>query len=420
MPIYSVSQITGYLRDMLLQDALLQDLWVQGEVGNLSKPGSGHSYFSLRDARSSLRCVVFRGEVSAGAELLSNGAAVIAHGRFGIYEVRGELQLIADLVQPEGVGELQLRLEQLKLKLQKEGLFEESRKRPLPVYPRRLGVITSPSGAVWSDIQMVVRRRYPLVELLLAPTPVQGDQAVGGIAEAFGAFNRMPDVDAVILARGGGSLEDLWPFNEEAVARAIFASRAPVISGVGHETDFTIADMVADSRAPTPSAAAELAVPHRVEVAARIRATEQALTTWLSDLVGTTWVRLGHLQERVRRRQPDLDTLRLKIDDVLKTAARNLQRDIALKSERADGLTMRLESLSPKDTLRRGYAIVQTHSNGEVVSSHEQVGTGDSVKVTLARGGFGAEVVSTHGDDSPTGDGHPREAELPPRNRARF
>ena len=397
MAVYSVSQVTSYLRDILTQDALLQDLWVRGEVANLARPGSGHSYFSLRDPDTTLRCVMFRG--ASGAELLSGGSAVIVHGRVSIYEARGDLQLIADIVQPEGAGELQLKLEQLKLKLEAEGLFEPSRKRPLPAFPQRMGVVTSPSGAVWHDIQTVVQRRYPLVELLLAPTAVQGDGAVASIADAFGALDHTPDVDVVIVARGGGSLEDLWPFNEEAVARAIFKSRAPVISGIGHETDLTIADMVADRRAPTPSAAAEMAVPDRLELYSTLQASRQALSLGVSNQLQPSRETLAHLGLRHRRSRPDLDSLRLRVDDLLRSTLTQLRRGIEVKSERADGLRMRLESLSPRDTLRRGYAIVQTQDDTEVVTDSAQVRAQDLVQVTLARGGFGAEVKTPHSQD---------------------
>ena len=276
MAVYPVSQITSYVRQVLEYDILLQDLWVSGEVANLSRPGSGHSYFTLRDGGKSLRCVMFR--TALGAERLNAGAAVIAHGRISIYELRGDLQMIVDMVQPEGVGELQLKLEQLKMKLEAGGLFDPSRKRPLPRHPRRLGVITSPTGAVWQDIQTVVLRRYPLVELVLASTPVQGEGAADGIVGAFRALHAVGGIDAVILARGGGSLEDLWPFNEEAVAHAVFSCRVPVISAVGHETDVTIADLVADHRAPTPSAAAEMAVPDRLEFAQGLSISEKTLS----------------------------------------------------------------------------------------------------------------------------------------------
>jgi exodeoxyribonuclease VII large subunit len=400
MAVYSVSQLLSRLGDMLAREPVLQDLWVRGEVANLARPGSGHSYFSLRESNMTLRCVMF--QRAYGADLLSDGAAVIAHGRVSLYQVRGDLQLIIDIVQPEGVGDLQLKLESLKLKLLGEGLFEASRKRPLPEFPRRLAVVTSPSGAVWRDIQTVVKRRYPLVELVLAPTPVQGDRAVEGLVDALGALDQIADIDIVIVARGGGSLEDLWPFNEEAVARAIFASRAPVISAIGHETDLTIADMVADKRAPTPSAAAELAVPDRLELASNLLAVEQILKAGVHTHLRAKFDSLVQLEPRVRRGHPDLDGVRLRIDDLLRSAATHLRHYVGIKSERTVAMSMRLESLSPTDTLRRGYAIVLAQAGAEVVSDSAQVATGDAVRVTLARGGFSAEVTSTRsGGETP-------------------
>ena len=397
MLVYSVSNVTAYLKQMLEREALLQDIWVSGEVANLARPASGHSYFTLRDSDASLRGVMFKS--SFGAELLSDGTAVVAHGRVSMYEVRGELQLIVDIVQPEGVGELQLKLEQLKLKLETEGLFEPSRKRPLPEFPRRIGVVTSPSGAVWQDIQTVIGRRYPLVELVLAPTAVQGDAAAPLIVDAIEAMNRTEDIDVVIVARGGGSLEDLWPFNEEAVARAIYASRSPVISGVGHETDVTIADRVADQRAPTPSVAAEMAVPDRAELVSTLLAYEQGLNASVSSQLQSKSDSLAQLEPRLRRGAPDLDGLRIRIDDLLGSVARNLVHDVQVRTARADGLRSRLGSLSPRDTLRRGYAIVQTEADSPVVTDSTQVNAGDSVQVTVARGGFDAEVTSVVAED---------------------
>ena len=398
MPVYSVSQVTSYLKGLVEQDALFQDIWVSGEVANLSRPGSGHTYFTLRDAKGSLRSVMFRNV--PGAERLEGGAAVIAHGRVSVYEVRGEVQLIVDIVQPEGVGELQLKLEQLKLKLENEGLFEPSRKRSLPQFPRRVGVVTSPTGAVWQDIQTVVSRRYPLAELLLAPTRVQGDDAAPGIVEALQALNEADDVDVVILARGGGSLEDLWPFNEEAVARAIYASRAPVISAVGHETDSTIADMVADQRAPTPSAAAEMTVPNGSELATNILVAEQSLGAGVSGHLSVKADSVERLVTRLNRAGPDLDTLRMRIDDLLRGALTHLKHDLEVKVERFEGLRLRMESLSPRDTLRRGYSIVQRLDDGRVVSDADQAGAGDALNVTLGRGALEAEVTATRSDGS--------------------
>ena len=398
MAVYSVSQVSSYLKEVIEQDSLLQDLWVGGEVSNLARPGSGHSYFTLRDANASLRCVMFRN--SRGSEQLDNGVAIIAHGRISIYEVRGDLQLIVDIVQPEGVGELQLKLEQLKLKLETEGLFEPSRKRKLPIFPQKIGVVSSPTGAVWHDIQDVIGRRYPLVELMLAPAPVQGDTAAPAIAEAIQAANDEPDLDVVIVARGGGSLEDLWPFNEELVARAIYGSRVPVVSAVGHETDYTIADLVADVRAPTPSAAAELVVPDRMELSSRILIQEQSLNAGIWGQLSTKKEAAAHLIGRVKRGRPDLDTLRMRVDDLLKTAYTHLKHNLAVNSERFGGLDARLHSVSPKDTMRRGYAIIQTKQDGAVISGATQVRKGDEVDVTLGEGGFDATVTSVRrGDD---------------------
>ena len=421
MAVYSVAQVLRYLNEVLGRDSLVQDLWVRGEVSDLRKPGSGHSYFSLRDSGTTLRCVLFRrayAGVDLMADLLADGSAVVAHGRITIYQARGDLQFIVDMVRPEGVGELQLKLEQLKMKLGAEGLFEPSRKRPLPPYPRRVAVVTSPGGAVWQDIQTVVKRRYPLVELVLAPAPVQGEAAARGIVDAFDAVDRLPDVDVAVVARGGGSLEDLWPFNEEAVARAIFASQAPVISAIGHETDLTIADMVADRRAPTPSAAAEMAVPDQADLIARLSVAQQAITASVSSALRSRSDSVSRLRPGLRRLKPDLDGLRLRIDDLLRSVVSGLRRDVEVKSERAGGLRMRLESLSPRDTLRRGYAIVQRPTDeSAVVSDAAQVATGDPVRVTLARGGFGAEVTSVRA----AGEGAEADAEqhTPKRSKSR-
>jgi exodeoxyribonuclease VII large subunit len=397
MAIYTVSQVTTYVNEVLSYDEVLRDVWVEGEVANVAKPASGHAYFTLRDGTSSLRCVMFRN--SRGMEHLLDGAAIIAHGRLAVYEVRGDLQLIADIAQPEGAGELQLRLEQLKLKLEQEGLFEPSRKRPVPEFPRRVGVITSPSGAVWQDIQTVIARRYPLVELALAPTAVQGDTAAAGIVEAFLAMNAEPDIDVVIIARGGGSMEDLWPFNEEAVARAVFASQAPVISAVGHETDFTICDLVADLRAPTPSAAAELAVPDLADLALRVLSGRRALDDRVSDIFRRSSESLDRLDLRLDRGRPRLDTLRMRVDDLLRAAASQMSTRVQVTQERLEGTRLRLESLSPLDTLRRGYAIVQLDPSGDVIIDAAQTSPGDDVRVTVNQGAFGATVSDTAPSD---------------------
>lgn len=394
--IYEVSQVTSYLRELLAYDDVLADIWIEGEVSNLRRPGSGHAYFTLRDTQSSLRGVLFRN--SRGLDHLRDGAAVVAHGRVSLYEVRGDLQLIADIIQPEGVGELQMRLEQLTLQLEREGLFDPSRKRPLPDFPRRIGVVTSPTGSVWHDIQSVIGRRWPLVELLIAPAMVQGDGAAPTIVEALSSLNAEPDVDVIIVARGGGSLEDLWTFNEESVARAVFASPIPVVSAIGHETDFTICDMVADVRAPTPSAAAELAVPDRAEMLTRVIGAAQVIENTVAARVDRAWDEVDLLASHVERSVPEMDDLRLRIDDLLHNAQTALTHSVELSRARVSGLESALAPLSPQSTLRRGYAIVSPRDSGGVLTDPRNVVTGDILDIILRRGGVTASVESTSPD----------------------
>ena len=388
--IYGVSQVTAYLRDLLSYDELLSDIWIEGEVANLRRPGSGHSYFTLRDGNSSLRCVLFRN--SRGATHLQDGAAVNAHGRVTLYEVRGDLQLVADAIQPEGVGELQLRLEQLKAQLEREGLFEESRKRPLPHFPKRIGVVTSPTGAVWQDIRTVVGRRFPLVELALAPAMVQGDSAANTIVEAVQALNDGGDIDVIIVARGGGSLEDLWPFNEEPVARAVFSSRVPVVSAVGHETDFTVCDMVADVRAPTPSAAAEMVVPDMGDLLQRLSASVHRVESSVTQKVGVAMGDVGLLWTSLGRTVPEVDQLRLRVDDQLDAARTQLTHRLELSRGKVDRLETALRTLSPQDTLRRGYSIVVDRGSGAVVSAARETQPGSSLDITLSEGTIAVSV----------------------------
>ena len=394
--IYGVAQVTSYLRELLAYDDVLADIWIEGEVANLRRPGSGHAYFTLRDSQSSLRGVLFRN--SRGLEHLQDGAAVVAHGRVSLYEVRGDLQLIADIVQPEGVGELQMRLEQLTLQLEREGLFDPSRKRLLPEVPKRIGVVTSPAGSVWHDIQSVVGRRWPLVELLIAPAMVQGDGAAATIVEALAALNAERDVDAIIVARGGGSLEDLWPFNEESVARAVFASSTPVVSAIGHETDFTICDMVADVRAPTPSVAAELVVPDRVEMFARVMGAAQFVENSIATQIGRASDEVDALHDRLGRAVPELDGLRLRVDDLLQDAQTALSHNIELSRAHVSGLSSTLSPLSPNKTLRRGYAIVSPRDSDGVLTDNRHIAAGDILDITLHKGKVVASVELTSPD----------------------
>ena len=394
MPVYTVSQVTRYIKESLERDALLADLWVSGEASNVARSAAGHTYFSLKEENTLLRCVMFRG--GSGGEHILDGSAISLHGRMSVYEVRGDLQCIADIARPEGMGERSLELERLKIQLEAEGLFEPSRKRPIPLFPQRVGVITSPTGAVWHDIQNVVGRRYPLVELVLAPCQVQGDNAAPTIIEAFEAMNAEPDIDVVILARGGGSAEELWPFNEEGVARAVYASRIPIISAVGHETNTSVADMVADLRAPTPSAAAEMAVPDSLELYERIifnaRTLYQSMTQELADRASSVQWSLS----RIELRKPETSSRRQQVDDLLQGLALRLSNVLALHKERLVGLNQRLGVLDPASVLRRGYAAVSRVDTGGTVSDASQVADGDAIRVRVYQGEFGA-TVDNHG-----------------------
>ncbi|MGI8549463.1 MAG: exodeoxyribonuclease VII large subunit, partial [Dehalococcoidia bacterium] len=282
MIIVTVEQLAGHVKMLLESDPLLTDVWVSGEISNLSRPTSGHCYFTLKDGAAQIRSAMFKQKARAAYRTaLQHGAQVLAHGYVSFYEARGDLQFYVDAVQPAGVGVLQAEFERRYARLEAEGLFAAERKRPLPPFPRRIGVVTSETGAVFHDICHVIGRRWPLLQIVLAPTRVQGDGAADGMADAIAGLNRVRDIDVIIVARGGGSLEDLWAFNEERVVRAIYASRIPVISAVGHETDYTIADAVADVRAPTPSAAAEIVAPDQIEFAARIGGCQASLEAFI-------------------------------------------------------------------------------------------------------------------------------------------
>ena len=390
MPIYTVSQISHYLKDSLEGDMFLGDLWITGEISNLRAAPSGHSYFTLKDSQVQLRSVMFRG--GRGAELLISGGLVTAHGRISFYEARGDVQLVADLVMPEGTGPLHLQLEKLKMQLEEEGLFEVSRKRDLPRLPRTIGVVTSPSGAVFHDICNIVGRRYPLAEILLAPTTVQGASAGAQIVAAIKALNEQSSSDLIILARGGGSLEELWPFNEEQVARAIYASRIPVVSAVGHETDYTIADYVADLRAPTPSAAAEMVVPDRRALRQDIAAFEYGLERFLADQINRRRNSVSSLTGRVNRGSPDIASWRRRVDDLARDAYTPLAEHLTSLRFQVSGFGHQLRALSPKAILERGYAIVETQPDPQIVRSKDQVKTGQQLKLTVAEGSIPAIV----------------------------
>ena len=391
---FTVSQLTGHIRRLFEDDAQLRDVWVEGEISSFSRASSGHCYFTLKDAGAEIRCVMWRNVANAQRELPQHGAQVLAHGAVSVYEARGTYQLYVDLIRPAGIGDLHRQFELLKARLEAEGLFDPARKRTLPAWPHRIGVVTSPTAAALRDILNVLGRRYPLVEVLLSPTQVQGDAAPPQIVAAIQALSARDDIDLVIVARGGGSLEDLWAFNDERVARAIAACRHPVVSGVGHETDFTIADLSADLRAPTPSAAAELAVPDRAELAAAVEGMATRLTGVMQGQVEERRATLVGHQRALRHLSPQvrLRSARQQVDDLIAIAADRLGHGLALRRERLAGLSARLESLSPLATLTRGYAIVRQAETGTLVSSVTHVSPGDRLAVTVTDGTFEAQV----------------------------
>jgi len=391
---YTVSELNGRIRQLIEVEPTLRDVWVEGEVSNFTQAASGHCYFTLKDAGAQIRCVMWRNDASRQSQLPADGALVLGHGRVGVYEVRGLYQLYVDQIRPAGVGELYKRFEHLKSRLEAEGLFAQERKQSLPDFPQVIGVVTSPSAAALRDILHVLSRRFPLAKVLVSPTLVQGDAAPPHIVAAIEALNDRKDVDVIIVARGGGSLEELWAFNEEAVARAVAASSIPVICGVGHETDFSLADLAADVRAPTPSAAAELAVPDKTEVRAQLQERLAMLTATLGSIIQQHAWRVAEQSRALKHLSPatQLAQARQRVDDLVGRGARAVRHALSLRRERLEGLLGRLTGTSPIGTLGRGYAIVRSHRTSAVVRSTELVEPGDSVGIQVSDGEFNAVV----------------------------
>jgi len=390
---YTVSQLVARIQETLAMNPDLDDVWVEGEVSNLTRAASGHCYFTLKDSAAELRCVMWRDTVSLLASLPANGDLVLVRGRVGVYEQRGSLQLYVVHLEPAGIGRLYQAFEQLKARLEAEGLFDPARKRPLPRFPRRIGVVTSPDAAALRDVLNVLGRRYPLAEVLLAPTLVQGKEAPPQIVAALEALNMRDDVDVILLVRGGGSLEELWAFNDEQVARAVASSRLPVVCGVGHETDFTLADFAADVRAPTPSAAAEIATPERSELRAQVQALAERARGAVEAALAQRRDALAEEERVLRRLSPAarLEQARQRVDELTQRAMAALWRELSWQRERLLGLAGRLEGISPLATLARGYAIVR-RADGQVVRSTGQVHGGDALNVRVSDGEFGVVV----------------------------
>ena len=392
-PTWSVTDLTRYLRDLLESDSTLQDIWVEGEVSNLSRPASGHLYFTLKDSSAALRCVMWRNAVMRQIHLPENGDAIEVHGSLSIYEASGHYQLYADLIRPAGEGQLYQEFLRLKAKLETEGLFDPQRKSAIPRWPQTIGIVTSPTGAALRDMLNTIKRRYPLVKVVLTPTPVQGDQAPDGIISAIETLNQLVKPDVILLARGGGSIEDLWAFNDEHVARAIFASQAPIVTGIGHETDFTIADFAADLRAPTPTAAAELATPNQADLKAALGELSKDIHNTMENILILQGRQLEHQQNRLLLRTPLARVHRDQqhLDELNFRAGTALTHAIEINRTRLTGLEMNLNSLNPQAILERGYSIV-TQVDGSLVHSIKQVQPDDNLQVQVSDGEFKVRV----------------------------
>jgi exodeoxyribonuclease VII large subunit len=396
--VFSVTQLSRYLKELLETDDILQNIWVQGEISGCKTYTSGHCYFTLKDTESQLQCVFFKNaRLRSSAPDLRDGMGIAAYGHISYYERDGKLQLYVEGVELLGEGALFLRFEQLKARLAAEGLFAENRKRPLPAQPAVIGIVTSPQAAALRDMLRVLRSRYPLAKVILAPTLVQGSEAPASIAAAIELLNEQGEAEIIIVGRGGGSIEELWAFNEEIVARAIARSRIPVISGVGHETDFTIADLVADYRASTPTAAAAAAVPDIADWQIDLQTKQEELNELMVGLLSDLGEKLEREQRDLQRANPRslLDRRRQQLDDTAVLLQTRLQHILSLRDERLRGLALRLHALSPLITIARGYAIVRRDSDSAIVTSVQQTHPGDALTIQVTDGSIPVEVRTT-------------------------
>jgi exodeoxyribonuclease VII large subunit len=427
--ILTVSELTQEIKDIL--EMQFADILVEGEISNLRVPPSGHIYFTLKDDLSQIRVVLFKSEAQSLRFSPEDGLHVICRGRVSLYEKRGEYQLILEEMEPKGIGALQLAFLQLRERLEKEGFFDPSRKKTIPMLPQKIGIVTSPTGAVIRDILQIIERRFENVHLLVYPVRVQGAGAASEIAEGIEYFNEQTEMDVIIVARGGGSLEDLWAFNEEEVARAIFYSQIPIVSAVGHETDYTISDFVADLRAPTPSAAAELVVKDKREIKNTLRFLESRLGNEVFQILQDGKTHLSHLEKRLRDPRKTIEEYFLRMEDLFnrflflsswivnrkrekhlhlhegfllrspnqkvkslrrfiseneKRLLQTIKHSIEIWRQRLEGMMGQLESLSPLSILQRGYSITRKIPSLEILRESNQAKEGDRVEVRLFRG----------------------------------
>jgi len=391
--VLSVSEL-NLATQRLLEDSF-PAVWVEGEISNLARPGSGHTYFSLKDAKAQIRCAMFRHKSQALGFELRNGLLIQVQAKVSLYPDRGDYQLIVERMELAGDGVLRQAYEALVKKLRAEGLFQEQWKKEIPFLPKKIGIITSPTGAAIRDILSVLKRRFPLIPIIIYPTKVQGNEAAPEIVRALAIANQHAMADVLIEARGGGSLEDLWPFNEEMVARAIFESQIPIVTGIGHEVDFTIADFVADQRAPTPSAAAELVTPHQIALLQQLSLLEHRLLNGITQFIQNQaqridWLskRLRHPGQHVQNQLQRLSTLQQRLKRIILQQLK--EKELVLKN------AMRaLDTVNPLATLNRGYAIISEPHHGQIIRSVQEINLGDLLDIRLKDGIIKAKSVSS-------------------------
>ncbi len=399
--IITVSQLTGYLRQVLESDELLQDLWVEGEISNFTQASSGHLYFTLKDSQSAVRCVMWRNWSARLNFEPREGVAVEAHGGMGVYEVNGQVQLYVDTMRPAGEGKLFQEFLRLKAKLEAEGLFDPAKKRPIPPLPKVIGIVTSPTGAALQDMLNTLRRRFPVVEVVVSPTAVQGADAPPGIVAALEKLNRVVLPDVILIGRGGGSIEDLWVFNDEGVARAVATSTTPIISGVGHETDFTLTDFAADRRAPTPTAAAEVATPEKTELLGIVAELANQHTARLNTLIADLRWEHSQANNALQHLSPKyaVDSYRQRLDEVLLRLGRSMQVKLDKMTMQLTNQQQSLRGLNPRAVLNRGYAIVTREKDAALVKAADQVQPDDGIHIQVSRGSIHARVTDTNQED---------------------
>lgn len=396
--VLSVSQLNRYVKSIIEQDMNLQTVFVQGEISNFTNHyKTGHFYMTIKDEFSSIKAVMFKSANMRLKFMPENSMSVIIRGRVAVFERDGQYQLYIDDMQPDGTGALSLAFEQLKAKLAKEGLFDAEKKKAIPDYPMRVGVVTSPTGAAIRDIINVISRRFPLAELILCPVAVQGDYAAPQIKAAIELFNAEKAADVLIVGRGGGSVEELWAFNEEIVARAVAASEIPVISAVGHETDFTICDFAADLRAPTPSAAAELAVPDSLQQREMLSSAARRMLSAVSDRLGAERAMLEKQKSKLQILSPQnyIDNLRVRCDRAAMAMDSSVRHELTVKSKEFSSLCAKLDAMSPLKILARGYSVAS--KQGKIISDINSVEKGDMINVKISGGDIECEVTQVKG-----------------------